>query len=343
MFKISHLLLVLLVAMNLTISAQDNWQHYNFSDHNFEIDFFQEPDFLIDTASFDTSSLISYSWELNVSDTLHNNNYYSISREAYPSDFIHSDSLFTIVEGFINSTQNSLLEDDTYTLLSATILEKNGFPGKEFRWKTNDDIFFRFQVFLVENTLFQLSVVSRQGENHNINIHKFLDSFKIVGVPKGNFVKPVSNFTRTISIKFPVKPKEEIRTIDSEYGKLTLDMQILEPTSDDDNMVYIAMETRYPNEIFDHGNTYELNNFYKKSIDGALNSVNGELISINDIFYEEKLGKEVKCYFSNGQALMIYRFYCIEDKLFTLGVITSPDNDKNKAMNKFFKSFAIKK
>jgi len=343
MYKIAILLSGLLISLAFTISAQDDWKHYNFDEYNFEIDFFQEPDFSTDSSSFNDFSLVSYFWELNVPDTIHKNNYYSIILEAYPESYIHSDSLLSSVEDFINSTQNSLLEDDTYTLLSSSLLEKDGFPGKEFRWKTNDNVFFRFQTFLVENKLFQLSVVSREGENHNIYINKFLNSFKLVDIPNGNFQIPKKTFERTISVKFPGNPKEEIKNIDSDYGKLTLDVQMLEPTSKDDNMIYIAMETRYPSNVVDQNDTYALNSFYKKSIDGALNSINGELISINDIFYKGKLGKEIKCYFSNGQALITYRFFIVDDKLFTLGVITQPDNDKNKAMNKFFESFAIKK
>jgi hypothetical protein len=101
------------------------------------------------------------------------------------------------------------------------------------------------------------------------------------------------------------------------------------------------METKYPTNVINPNDTYGLNIFYKKSIDGSLNSVNGELISIIDIYYNENLGKEFRCYFSEGKALMVYRLFYIDNRLYSYGVITTPDNDKNNAMNIFLESFKI--
>ena len=65
-------------------------------------------------------------------------------------------------------------------------------------------------------------------------------------------------------------------------------------------MVYVAIETKYPTDFINQNDTYALNKFYKKIIDGSMNAVSGELISINDIYYNEKLGKEYRGYFSEG-------------------------------------------
>ena len=343
MIRVKFLFLGLFVAFSTTVLAQSEWKKYDYSSYNFKIDFLQEPTFSIDSSTFNDSPLISYYWELNVSDTLHENKYYSSSLVAYPSNFIHSDSLLTVVEGFINSTQNSILKDEAYTLLSSSLIEKNGFPGKVFKWKNNsNNIFIEFQVFLVENRLFQLSIVSREGKNHNIFINKYFDSFRIINIPKGKFALPNTSNERTIFIKFPGVPNEETKIVDSEYGKLTLDIQIYEPKVNDVNMVYVAMETKYPTNVIDKNYTDDLNAFYKKAIDSSLNSVNGELISIKDIYYNGMLGKEYRCYFSEGKALMVYRYYYIGDNFYSIGIITSPDKDKNEGMNNFFESFEIK-
>lgn len=344
MIKTKHLILGLFLVFSLISKAQSDWKKYDYSSYNFSVSFPQEPQFSIDSSTFNDSPLNTYFWELNVSDTLHSNSYYSVSLTTYPSDFIHSDSLLTVVEGFINSTQNSLLEDDSFTNLSSSLIEKKGFPGKVFKWKNNsNDIFLEFQVFLIESSLFQLSIVSREGENHNKLINQYFDSFEIVNVSSGTFKLPELSNNRTLSINFPEIPTEQKKTVDSEYGKLQLDIQTLEPKSKDKNLVYVAMETKYPTNVIKPNDTYGLNTFYKKSIDGSLNSVNGELISINDIYYNDNLGKEYRCYFSEGKALMVYRIFYIDNRLYSFGVITTPDNDKNKMMNKFLDSFKIQK
>lgn len=336
-------MLLFLFAFNFQLSALTVLKKINSVDHNFKIEFAGEPTLTTDTSTVADETLITYYWELNITDTIHPNCYYSLSLSKYPSSFIHSDSVFSVVEGFINSTQNSIQEDKTFTLLSSTIISINGYPGKIFKWKnTETNKYLDAQVFLVESRLFEISVVTQEGQNHNNDIKRFFESFELVNLAPGNYKVPEKTIERSYSIKFPVEPKEEMRLVDSEVGKLELDIQMLETKTGNDNMVYIAMETRYPKGTLNTSNEYELNALYKKSIDASLNAVNGELISITDIVLSGKAGKEYKCYFSEGAALMVYRILYIEEKLYTFGVITLPSKDNNKAMKDFFKSFKLK-
>lgn len=340
LFYLSSLLFIL----SLFSCAQSGWKKYDFSAYDFNIEFYQKPELSIDSAMFNGAALATFLWELNVADTTHPNTYYSLSLVNYPSESIHSDSLINVVEGFINSTQYVLFEDSTYALLSSALTEKNGFPGKVFKWKEKESgVFFEFHVFLVENKLFQLSVISRFNENHNIYITKFIDSFEIVNIPDGKFELPKLTNKRKISIKFPQKPKEEQKTIDSEWGQLLLDIRLLEQKTKSDNMVYLAMETKFPTKVVDQSNTNELNEFYEKAIDRSVYNVNGELISIHDIYYKGKPGKEYRCYFSDREVLMVYRLFYDNESLYTYGVVTVPDKDKNREMNKFLDSFEIEK
>lgn len=340
--KRTFLTLGLILIINLSACGQVAWKEYK--SHNFKIEFYQNPEYSADTSYLDNYPLITHFWQVNIADTVHENVYYSISLSSFPPDYIHSDSLYYLIEGFINSTQNSILEDDSFTMLSSTLTERHGFPGKVFKWKSNSsNKFLEFQVFLVESTLFQLSVVSREGENHNIFINKYFDSFEILNTPQGGYSVPQVTFARTFEVDFPKEPKNEIKTMDSEYGKLALDIQTYEPTGQEVNLLYIAGETKYPNQVTDPNDLYALNSFYKKSIDATITSVNGELISIHDIYYDGKLGKEFKCYFSSGKVLMVYRVFYIGNSMYITGVMTSPDKDKNKEMNKFLDSFKTKK
>lgn len=344
MNRLTLTLIGLTFFINSRSFGQSEWKTYEYILKNFKISFIQEPEFSVDSSGFADSFLKTYYWEVNVSDSLHENNYYSISAETYPSDFIHSDSSLNVIEGFINSTQNSLLEDTDFKLLSSTLDEKFGFPGKVFKWKSNtNDNFLQFQIYLIENTLFQLAVVTKATESHNVFINKYFDSFKLIDPKKGSFSIPKISNEKTFEIEFPGTPTDQSKIVDSELGKLSLDIQVYEPKDNSVNMVYVAMETKYPESVCNQNDSYALNSFYKKSIDGSLNSVNGELISITDISYENKPGKEFKCYFSEGKAIMVYRIFYIDDKLYSFGVITAPEKDNNKKMKSFLNSFNLKK
>jgi hypothetical protein len=198
-------------------------------------------------------------------------------------------------------------------LLSSSLAEKHGYPGKVFKWRSNsNNVFLEFHVYLVENKLFELSVVSREGKNHNSFISKYFDSFEIINIQRGNYVLPERANERTMLVSFPEVPDEQTKTLDSEYGRLSLDIQVLESKVKGDNMVYIAMETKYPSGVVDPGDTETLNTFYLKAIDSSLKSVNGELVSMTDIYYKNRLGKEYRCHLSEGNVLMVYRYFYID-------------------------------
>lgn len=327
----------------LNIYCQNDWKEYRYEDYNFKIKFIQDPETTADSSIFNDSTLVTYNWTVNVLDTTHENTYYSINTVAFPSYYIHSDSLLSVVEGFLNSSQDGIRSDNTFTLLSSSLIEKQGYPGKSFKWKNNsNNVFFEFEVFLVKNALYLLSVVSKEGNNHNIFINGYFDNFQIINIPNGNFT--LANFSnkQTYSIEFPGQTLDQNKMMDSEIGKLEINIKSYEPKNSNENLVYVGMETKYPTNSINQNDTYALNSFYKKAIDGSLASVNGELISINDIFYDGKLGKEYKCYFKAGKILMVYRIFYINDYVYSFGVLTLPERDNNNSMKRFFDSFKIK-
>ena len=164
----------------------------------------------------------------------------------------------------------------------------------------------------------------------------------MVNIPEGTYVLPDCESERTILVSLPGTPVEQTKTVDSEFGKLSLDIQMFETKVREDNLVYIAMETKYPSGVIEPGDKHALNIFYRKAIGGSLNSVNGKLISIDDIYYKGSLGKEYRCHVSGGHELMVYRYFFIDDNFHSLGVITLPDKDHNQNMSAFFDSFGIK-
>lgn len=247
-----------------------------------------------------------------------------------------------MIEEFINSTQNDLLNDPGYKMLSSSQDEKQGYFGKIFKWLSNENgAMIQFQVYLVDSTLYQLSLVTKAERSFNTSIEYFFNSFELLDVPKGNFKNEIPELISTFHIAFPGEPITQKKLVDSEFGKLNLKIQVLEPKTESDTKVYVAMETKYPETIIDTTDAYALNKFYKSSIDGSLAAVSGELISVKDIFYHGYRGKQYKAYFSGGQAMLVYRVFYLFDSLYSFGVITTPNKEENSEIMKFLDSFNL--
>jgi len=326
----------------LNINAQNYWRNYDLPDYHFKIEFIEPPLFSSDTSETEEGYLYSYYWETEVSDTTHPNAYYAIGLDIYPPEFIHSDSSYNTIEGFLNSSQYELIDNEDFTLITSEILEFNGYPGKRFNWRVNSNYnFIEFQVFLINNYLFTVSTVTYAHANPNSFINKYFESFELIDIAEGNYHKPILEKNTNFTVDFPGQPIIQSRTIDSEMGQLHLDIQMFEPPSPVDNLVFVSLQTKYPQLAADENDPISLNALYKRSIDGSLASVNAELISILDINYMGKAGKEYKAYITQSKMLMVYRLFYIDNNMYSLGVITFPEKDNNVEMEDFFNSFKL--
>ena len=107
------------------------------------------------------------------------------------------------------------------------------------------------------------------------------------------------------------------------------------------NLVYMIMETRYPDHAVEISNKKELRAFYSKSLKGAAQGVNGEEISVKEIKLHGNLGVEGLFSILGGKAEAVYQVFYVNNSLYILGVITSNGKSKNKKLRQFLDSFEI--
>jgi hypothetical protein len=147
-------------------------------------------------------------------------------------------------------------------------------------------------------------------------------------------------------IEFPLQPTESTQVVDSEIGELTLNIQMLDLTSGDainDNWVYMVNFTKYPKEFVDSDDKSALATLFRSSIDGAVTSVNGKLLSEKKVKLGSYPGREVKIDFQDGLAIIRMRLYLVENKMYILETITETKKDNNKDIAKFMDSFELLK
>ena len=143
---------------------------------------------------------------------------------------------------------------------------------------------------------------------------------------------------------YPNLPSSQVKTVNSAVGELKMNIFMYDASNNekDENLVYGIITTEYPDSIINSSNTEVLQNFFRNSIDGAVNNVNGKLISESTIDIDGFPGREIKVNFRDGLAVIKMRMYLVNNKIFTLQTITKTENDLNKSIDKFMNSFKLK-
>lgn len=144
-------------------------------------------------------------------------------------------------------------------------------------------------------------------------------------------------------LEFPGEPTQKKQKINSAVGKLKLDMYIYEPAAQakDENLVYLFNYTEYPSSQVSSGDTEALDAFFDNALKGAVNTVNGKLLSEKDISIGKYPGREAKIDYKEGVAIITVRLYLVENKMYMLETIAETKKDPNASITKFMNSFTL--
>ncbi len=151
--------------------------------------------------------------------------------------------------------------------------------------------------------------------------------------------------TKKCKLLFPKKPTESSQTVPSAIGDLELKMYMYEvtDTTKDDNLLYMLMETNYPDSLINSDKKDLLDNFFRNAIDGSANNVQGsKILTETKIELAGFPGREARVSLNVGvPCINKMHFYLVKNKMYILEVITDARKDFNKSMDKFMNSFAL--
>jgi hypothetical protein len=146
-------------------------------------------------------------------------------------------------------------------------------------------------------------------------------------------------------IEFPQKPEESMQEVDSEIGKLTLNLksyEVTEKSPADDNLMYLVNCTAFPDSIVNSSNTAKHDGFFRGTIDGAVKNISGKISSEKPISLKGGYpGREVQIDFNEGTAIIYMRLYLVNNKLFMLETITQKAKVPNTSISRFLNSFQL--
>lgn len=150
--------------------------------------------------------------------------------------------------------------------------------------------------------------------------------------------------TNDYSILFPQKVKTERKEIDSEVGKLQLDITMYDASGDEkeDNLIYGLFTTTYPDSIMNSDKKEILPKFFRGAIDGAVKNVQGKLLSEEEISLNDFPGREIRVDYRDGFAVIKMRCYLVHNVLYMIQTITLTEKEKNTSASYFLNSFKLK-
>ena len=104
---------------------------------------------------------------------------YGLSYTLFPAGTIHKDSLGII--GFFNQLKDEMLDNLHAKLLSEKEFKYNSYPGREYKVSIkNGTALILFRNYLIQDKYYTLQVCTAIGNDNNIALTKYFDSFKIL-------------------------------------------------------------------------------------------------------------------------------------------------------------------
>jgi hypothetical protein len=144
-------------------------------------------------------------------------------------------------------------------------------------------------------------------------------------------------------IEFPKKPTESFEEIDSDIGKLKMNLFVLDASNlpKSENMIYLVNYTEYPGNSVTSENKDVLPTFFKGAVEGAVGNVKGKLISEKVVKISGYEGRHIKIDYQEGIAVINMRMFLVKNKMYVIETITATKDDDNKSMTRFMESFKL--
>ncbi len=275
---------------------------------------------------------IEYKYKTSIENTI-----YSIISYNIPVSFFQNDT------NRFDKILYYMLIDEEYTennIIRNEIVNYAHFKGYSIKWKLKNLLIAQKRIFLINDVLYIISVITPEQKSHNNSIFDFFTSFEIDGII--NTQNNSTNvFKKSYKIKFDRPTKFETTEIStSNYGNLTINLEISENDINKSNFMYGIVSSVLPVSS-DSLNIEELESVFNDFIKGAVGSLPANLLSVEDIKYKGFPGKDIKMqWYANGQEVIIRtRYYFIKKNLYGLSVYYLPKKENIKDIEDFYNSF----
>jgi hypothetical protein len=136
-----------------------------------------------------------------------------------------------------------------------------------------------------------------------------------------------------------VKKENPIKT---EIGELNYITYLHQPTrKNPDNLVYMVSYCDYPKYSIHSDSTELVKEFFKTTVETAVESVEGELSYSSDITMNEFPGRLWRVDYNDGKALIKTKSFLVKNRYYSIQVISLKDKGMNLQIDEFLDSFSL--
>ncbi|KAA3638116.1 MAG: hypothetical protein DWQ02_05545 [Bacteroidetes bacterium] len=107
------------------------------------------------------------------------------------------------------------------------------------------------------------------------------------------------------------------------------------------NLLFLLSIYEYPSFAIHSDSTEVLDNFFQATVDGAVESVQGQLIYTNDVQMDTYPGKMWRINYNGDKNVIRTRAYLVENRLYLISVVSNKAFSINAANDRYFGSFKI--
>jgi hypothetical protein len=143
-------------------------------------------------------------------------------------------------------------------------------------------------------------------------------------------------------IEFPGMPVKSEKIANTPSGPIKMNIFSYDgDLAEVGNKMYMLMYSDYPEDVISSKKRRGLvDTFFKNSIDGAVNSIHGKLVSTENADFNKYPGRLVKVLFAEGKGFLDIHFYLVNNRMYMLEVGYQKGQQNAASQQHFFKSFA---
>lgn len=173
------LTLIIIGMFGLSFTFLDDW--ILFEGIGFKMLFPERPAAQTETIKSAVGELKMHIYMYEVADTARDENLlYGLFQTDYPDSLISSYKKDNL-ESFFRNSIDGAAKNGRGKILSETIIELDGYPGREVRIDFQQGLaVIRMRFYLVKNRLFILQTITITKKDFNKSIDRFMNSFKLV-------------------------------------------------------------------------------------------------------------------------------------------------------------------
>lgn len=173
------IIFITLLTLSLGFTNSKNWQLLKTED--FQVEFPKKPDYQTKTIKSAIGNLKMNIYMYDASkDKKDDNLVYGVISTEYPDTIVNSDSKEDLSPFFRNSVDGAV-KNVNGKLLSESVIELDGFPGREIKVDFKDGMaIIKMRVYLVKSKLFVIQTITKTENFSNKSIDRFMDSFKLI-------------------------------------------------------------------------------------------------------------------------------------------------------------------